>query len=201
MQGKYFLDKAICRRASRKVGKSPQVVPGDVETGTGSGTLLRRTNRLLVLAVASVEHRHNRSVTYPWLAVHKWFPTRITERRKEDTKRQRTRAEKRKAKLSCILMQCCSREDEEYNRLISPRCLSEKRRKEQMCSTGREEAELNWATLSALSSCTISGRFAPVNILQCAANALPTLASPVRSIHSGRLVVCLYASPLTPLLP
>ena len=93
------------------------------------------------------------------------------------------------------------REDEEYNRLISPRCLSEKRRKEQMCSTGREEAELNWATLSALSSCTISGRFASVNILQCAANALPTLASPVRSIHSGRLVVCLYASPLTPLLP
>ena len=63
-----------------------------------------------------------------------------------------------------------------------------------MCSTGREEAELNWATLSALSSCTISGRFASVNILQCAANALPTLASPVRSIHSRRLVVLIRLS-------
>ena len=117
MQGKYFLDKAICRRPpapvvrlASEVWKSPQVVPRDVASGLGRALELRSFQ-----AGSSLFRLHSSSIglivqslTYPWVPSSNGSPLASRkeewrkEGRKEAAKRRRKRAEKRKARLSCI---------------------------------------------------------------------------------------------------
>ena len=122
-------------RASCQVWKSPQVGGRQRSLGTSCRTKTCRSStdrrvhrfsgcihRASSLIVPSLPPpSSNGSSVHPAVRSHRG--------RKEVAKRQRKRAEERKARLSCRCSVAEGREREEgYNRLISPRCLSAQRK-------------------------------------------------------------------------